>query len=239
MNCENNIKKIKDVVNSEEFYYQKLQNKFNEFKEYQISNEDINILIDNLNFKPFSFDEYLKNNSKFSDFILIIGHIVATSDLNGYNKSDWNLYEDKRVIAKAGVRQNDWTKNLLKYKLERSFNNLTESIKNAILYIESPENNLTQLSINHKKLVARNLLKIEFDEKNYFKNLEIFFKDELQKYELKNQKNYGLLISLFLYCEEVKILWIKIIQMTKLILIFLIILERRKMMKLKVSMFII
>ncbi|MCT7518979.1 AAA family ATPase [Aliarcobacter cryaerophilus] len=209
MNCENNIKKIKDVVNSEEFYYQKLQNKFNEFKKYQISNEDINILIDNLNFKPFSFDEYLKNNSKFSDFILIIGHIVATSDLNGYNKSDWNLYEDKRVIAKAGVRQNDWTKNLLKYKLERSLNNLTESIKNAILYIESPENNLTQLSINHKKLVARNLLKIEFDEKNYFKKLETFFKDELQKYELKNQKNYGLLISLFLYCEEVKILWDK------------------------------
>jgi 5-methylcytosine-specific restriction protein B len=207
MECKNNIQKITDVVKSEKFYYQKLQDKFKKFKDYQISEKDVNILIDNLNFKPFSFEEYLKNNFQFEEFIVIIGQIIATSDLNGYNKNEWNLYDDKRVLAKAGVRQNDWTKNLLKYKLENTYENLTDSIKNAIVYIENPENNLTQLSIKHKKLVAENLLKINYDESNYFEKLKEYFHDELEKHKLGNQKNLGLLISLFLYCEEVRNLW--------------------------------
>lgn len=29
-------------------------------------------------------------------------------DLNASNKEYFNPYDDKRVVAKAGVRQNDW-----------------------------------------------------------------------------------------------------------------------------------
>jgi len=209
MNYQNNIEKIKDVVQNEEFYYQKLKDVFDKFKNYQISQNNLKNLIQNLEFKPFSFDEYLKKNSDFQDFILLMGQIIAMSDLNGYNKQEWNLYEDKRVIAKAGVRQNDWVRNLLNYKLDGNVDKLTNSVKNALLFIDAPQNNLTQLSINHKKLVASNLLKLTFDEATYFEQVKDFFKDELEKYELKNQKNLGLLISLFLYCEEVRSLWDK------------------------------
>lgn len=209
MNCQNNIEKIKDVAQSEEFYYQKLQDVFEKFKNYQIPQDNLENLIKNLDFKPFSFDEYLKNNSNFNEFIVLMGQLIAMSDLNGYKKQEWNLYEDKRVIARAGVRQNDWVRNLLNYKLEGSVENLTNSVKNALLFIDFPQNNLTQLSINHKKLVASNLLNLPFDEDTYFEQLTYYFKDELAKYELKNQKNFGLLLSLFLYCEEVRSLWDK------------------------------
>jgi 5-methylcytosine-specific restriction protein B len=164
MDCLNNAKKIQDVVKSEEFYYQKLQDIFEQFKNYQISQNDIVQLTENFDFKPFSFDEYLKNNDKFYELIVLMGNIIAMSDLNGYNKEQWNVYEDKRVVAKAGVRQNDWVRNLLKFKSENSTTHLTNSVKNALLYIQNPTKNLTQLSINHKKLVAKNLLDVSFDE---------------------------------------------------------------------------
>ena len=209
MNCENNIQRIVDVQNSDEFYYQKLQDKFNDFIDYKMNQTNLENLLENLNFKPFSFDEFLKNNSKYNDFIILIGQIIAMSDINGYNKDQWNLYDDKRAIAKAGVRQNDWLKNLLKFKIDKNSANLTNSVKNALEYIQNPTNNLTQLSINHQKLVALNLLDTIYDEANYFKQLEIYFKDELQKYPLNNKKNLGLLISLFLYCDEIKTKWNK------------------------------
>ena len=209
MNCENNKNKINDVIASKEFYYKKLQDLFYEFHNYNISKKEIEKLIDNLNIKPFSFDEYLTNNSEYTDLILLMGKIIAMSDLNGYNKENWNLYDDKRVIAKAGVRQNDWVKNLLTYKFDNSTLNLTNSVKNAIEYIRNPKNNLTQLSINHKKLVAMNLLNISYEEENYFNQLKEYFKEELSKYTLANEENFGLLITLFLYCEDIKIIWDK------------------------------
>jgi hypothetical protein len=43
MECKNNIQKITDVVKSEKFYYQKLQDKFKKFKDYQISEKDVSI----------------------------------------------------------------------------------------------------------------------------------------------------------------------------------------------------
>jgi 5-methylcytosine-specific restriction protein B len=68
--------------------------------------------------KGFKFDDYFKKHQKFKEFIFLLGQIIATIDFNGSNKNELNLYEDKRVIAKAGVRQDDWIKNLLKYKLK-------------------------------------------------------------------------------------------------------------------------
>ena len=36
--------------------------------------------------------------------------------MNAANKAEWNEYPDKRTLAKAGVRQTDWVKNLLSYR---------------------------------------------------------------------------------------------------------------------------
>jgi 5-methylcytosine-specific restriction protein B len=213
MDCQNNIKIIRKVVESEEFYFQKLRDKLKEFKKYEISDEDINKLIKSIGnlkkdkkFKDKDealFNIFIKNNRKFEEFILIIGQIIATIDKHGFNINEWNLYEDKRIIAGSSVHQDIWTKRLLEYKLKGNKENLPISIKNAILYIENPERNLTLLSIKKKKEYAQKLLNKEnkeFDEDTFFQDLEEYFKDEIAKYKLKNRENYGLLITLFLYC---------------------------------------
>ncbi|MGB5791902.1 MAG: hypothetical protein WBG68_03500, partial [Poseidonibacter sp.] len=138
---------------------------------------------------------------------MLIGKIIAMSDLNGFNKSEWNLYNDKRTLAKAGVRQNDWTRNLLVYKRDNCTDNLTISVANAITYIQNPKINLTQFSINHRRLVSTKLLKKEYSDNTYFQDLEKYFYKDLKKFPLKNDKNSGLLISLLLYCENIKEIW--------------------------------
>lgn len=150
MKCENNIERIEAVAKSEEFYYSKLRDVLERFEEYSIKVEDIDMLIESSNSKPFKFKDFLDKNKQHEEFIILIGQIVCMSDIKGYNKEKWNLYDDKRALARAGVRQSDWTKNLLLYKKSKSVSDLTESIANAIMYIKNPEKNLTQLSENHR-----------------------------------------------------------------------------------------
>lgn len=209
MDCKNNIELIKKVQNCEDFFYQKLEDVFLEFENFIIDNIQIEELINNLDFKPFSFEFFLKNNSKNKEIILLIGKIVAMSDLNGFNKNEWNLYNDKRTLARASVRQNDWTKNLLIYKRDKTTDNLTISVANAIKYIKNPKTNVTQLSINQRQLVSKNFFNKEYFPAVYFSNLSNYFHIELNKFPLKNEKNLGLLISLLLYCEDFKKIWDK------------------------------
>ncbi|MDQ1243889.1 MAG: 5-methylcytosine-specific restriction enzyme, partial [Campylobacterota bacterium] len=93
------------------------------------------------------------------------------------------------------------------YKKESKLDNLTDSIYNAISFIKNPENNLTQLSENHRYLVSKYLLRTIYNKTEYFQNLKEHFKQKLSQYKLKNQDNLGLLISLFLYCDDIKEIW--------------------------------
>ena len=128
MKCKNNIKEIKNVIESEEFYFEKLRKVFNDFKNFKISNDEINKLLNQIE-KNFSFQDFLNNNPDEKDFILLIGKIIAMADYNGYNKNEWNKYKDKRVVAKASIRQNDWVKNLLIYKKTKNIEEISDSIK--------------------------------------------------------------------------------------------------------------
>ena len=210
MDCKNNIDKIVQVQKSMEFYYSKLQILFIEFENFKILDNEVDELILALNMKPFSFQTFLDNNQQYSTFLLMIGQIIAMSDTNGYkSQGDWNLYDDKRILAKANVRQNIWAKNLLLYKKNKKINDLTASIANALSFIKNPKNNLTQLSENHREQVSRKLLKVDYNKETYFSSLNEYFSDLLKQYELKNEQNLGLLISLFLYCDEIKEKWIE------------------------------
>jgi len=210
MDCKNNIDRIKLVAESEEFYYQKIVDVLKEFEEYQIREVEINRLIDGIDFNHFQFDEYRQKYNEHDKLILLIGQIIAMIDLNGFNKNEWNLYEDKRTVARAGVRQNSWTKNLLIYKQTKQLDNLPDSVANALSFIKNPQNNLTQLSENHRKMTAIHLLGIPYNKENYFDSLKSYFKDELDNYNLKNKQNFGLLLSLLVYCQEIKEKWEKI-----------------------------
>ena len=72
---------------------------------------------------------------------------------------------EKNCIAKAGIRQNDWIKNVLQYlvnvhqcKTEQDvdvYRGVTYGVKRAIEYFEDPANKFPILSEKHQELIAK------------------------------------------------------------------------------------
>ncbi len=202
------------IVNSQEYYFQKLEDAFKKFDDYKISNNQIDILIDkvskfydNNKSKNNKFLEFIEENKEFKEVFNLIGQIISMCDLNASNKEYFNPYDDNRVVAKAGVRQNDWIINLLKYK-KNGLEEIPPSIKATIEYIKDPENNLTVLSKNHKNLISKKLLNREYSQDTFISKLKEYFDKELNNYQVINKKNINIIISNLLYTNEIKNIWL-------------------------------
>jgi 5-methylcytosine-specific restriction protein B len=209
--CSNNIEYIKKIQNSKEFFYQKLVDLFEEFENYPIDNQEIDKLIKDTKEQFDNFKNFIKQHKQHEKFLELIGKIISIIDTKAANKKEWNPYEDKRALAQTGVYQDKWLINLLLYK-KNSLNASTinaSTIINTIKFIKDPENNITQLSERHKRLVAKNLLKKDYNPQTFVDDLKECFKNELKKYPLKNPKNIGVLLGAFLYCDEIREIWDK------------------------------
>ena len=197
------LPEIKDLANSDEFYYQKAKDKFDEFFSYDASGVDLFSLIAATKQQGFSFKGWLNSYNAESmeyRFLLLIGQIISYFDTNAAMKNELNEYEDKRILAKAMVRQNIWVKWLLEFKLGTDINTFPGSIRNAILFIQKPEENINILSDDYRKTISDEL----FDGKSLdylfegMKNLGI---------RANNPLNNGVLYTLILYSETIKELW--------------------------------
>jgi 5-methylcytosine-specific restriction endonuclease McrBC GTP-binding regulatory subunit McrB len=89
---------------------------------------------------------------------------------------------DKKCIAKAGIRQNDWIKNVLQYLLNVQcgtehdvYQGVTYGVKRAIEYFDKPTNNFPILSEKHQELIAKyigvSLDKFDQELKEAFDNI--------------------------------------------------------------------
>ena len=202
------------IVNSQEYYFQKLEDAFKKFDDYKISNNQIDILIgkvskfyDNNKSKSNKFLKFIEENKEFEEVFNLIGQIISMCDLNASNKEYFNPYDDNRVVAKAGVRQNDWIINLLKYK-KNGINGIPPSIKATIEYIKDPINNLTVLSENHKRLISEKLLNCEYSKDTFIPKLKKYFNEKLTQYQIINEKNINIIISNLIYLDEIKSIWL-------------------------------
>lgn len=100
---------IQYIANSEEFYFQKAKDKFEEYQSFDASNIDIAALIERTKQPPFSFEGVLNSYDRNSDehkFLLLVGQVISYFDSNAAMKNILNEYEDKRTVALAFVRQN-------------------------------------------------------------------------------------------------------------------------------------
>jgi len=206
--------KLDLIVNSEDYYFQKLENEFELFKGFQITNEEIEVLINNVSdfyknndSKENKFVDFIATNKIYKDFLELIGRIISMCDLNASNKEQFNPYIDKRTVAKAGVRQNDWIINLLKYKKD-GLEVVSPSIKSILEYIIDPENNLTVLSQNHKDLISEKLLKKNYRKDSFVEEIKKYFTQELNKYKIQNKKNLTIVISNLIYSPLYKDIWL-------------------------------
>ena len=167
---------IKKIINSEEFYLQKAVDRYNEFmsleilseEQHQDINDKIKEMIDDKSFDFIKLMNGYEESSLEYKTLNLIGKIVSYLDSNAANKNVFNEYEDGRVVAKCGVFQDAWIKNLLRYKYSGNLNDLSYVSRNALKYIIDPYENITVVGENARDSICLSLLddtSIDFDKK--------------------------------------------------------------------------
>lgn len=120
------------------------------------------------------FNQLADNNNPIAKEVqLKIFTLVAYCDSKAKDKEKYNTYFDKRVVAHAGIRQNAWLIQLLKYKKDPR--SVTEAIQNIIKYIKHPENNFPIISEAHRKLIYNYIFQKEYDKSVFDQELLSFF----------------------------------------------------------------
>lgn len=181
------------ILNSEEFYFEKAQTILQTFLDLEISNELRQYLLENR--KDYNS---IKSILEKEEIGTLIFSIISYCDTKAYNKNIYNLYEDKRVLALAFVRMNNWVEQLLTYKFEGTIQD--GSVKNAIEYLLDPSENFTMLSEGHRTLICNNLFDEEYDNFNFKKYFIDFF--SILQIELRNELNRTHLLSRLAYMIE-------------------------------------
>ena len=183
----------KEVADAKEFYFEKAQKAWEEWKSIIIEPE---FLAELIGLKYEEFKQRANDNKKVKDIKDAIFKVVSYFDVKAAEKDIYNEYDDRRTIAKAGVHQNAWVTQLLKYKQNPT--SVTESIKNIIVYIESPKDNFPILSESHKEQISRNILKIPYDKDSFneslmkcFDSLGIDCENDMNKSHLYSEIFYG------------------------------------------------
>ena len=193
---------VKIILESEEFYFEKAIDKYNEYIDLEVEESVINNLINKTKEKPFSYKKLLNQYSMESiegKTLKIIGELISYIDKNAAMKNILNEYDDKRTMALAFVRQNVWVQYLLNYKLENKLENLTEIVQNALKYLQSPSKEITVLKEDH-----RNAILDTFFNGNY----ESLFEDMRSiGIKSKNPMNDGCLYSVLFYQKEIREIW--------------------------------
>ncbi len=130
--------------------------------------------------------------------------LVAYCDDHAAGKATLNKYKPIRTVAaSAGIRQNQWVMQWLKYKEDPK--SVTDSIQNVINYIDDPANNFPIVSEDHKEQIARNLLGKSYSKSTFPKDLLDWFSSFGISCAIPN--NITTLITRMLYSPAVRNLW--------------------------------
>lgn len=182
------------IINSDEFYFQKAQDELQKFLDLEVREEEKQVLIA----KKKKYEELKKlfqDSEEFYEFGKTIFSLVSYCDLKAYKKNELNQYDDKRVLASAFVRMNNWLEQLITYKFEGQ---LSEgSVKNAMEYLLHPEDHFTMLSENHRSLISENLFKKNYNKSTFKQDFIDFFSG--LSIQVKNPVNYTHLLSCLSY----------------------------------------
>lgn len=141
------IQDICGVIMSEPvFWYQKAIDAWGQWKNMPITNEELHKLL------SMRYDDFCDSHDPaIMEVRKKLFTAVSYFDAKSKDKNRYNEYEDKRTIARAGIRQDDWTTRLLKYK--KNSTDLTPGIRNLINYLDDPRANFPIISELHKKKI--------------------------------------------------------------------------------------
>lgn len=122
--------------------------------------------------------------------------LVAYCDSKAKDKEKYNTYPDKRVVARAGIRQNAWLIQMLKYKVDST--SVTDSIQNVVKYIKHPDKNFPIISEAHRKLIFGYIFQKDYDKSLFDQELLSFFQG-LNLCTFVNKNNQTYVYTRFLY----------------------------------------
>ena len=204
---------VQNAINEEEFRFQKASDFFKYFKNLKEPSEGFYKKIQEKYLNSDStYSEFIKNlpvDSEEYKLIYSIGKLISYIDANAANKNELNEYDDKRTLAKTGVNQTIWLKYLLEFKVNNDYSTFPSTIKSVLIYLEDSTKEITLFSVNHREMVALNLLKQPSFNKDEFVNQFINF---FKPYGINpiNPLNYNVILSEILYrFPEVEKLWKK------------------------------
>jgi len=186
--------KLSSIMEAEEFYFQKAKDTLNALKNHKFNEEDRLNLLNNR--KEYNFlKELFENDSQFMSFGHDVFSLIAYCDAKAHRKNQLNKYDDRRVLALAFVRMNNWVDQIISYKFGETLQE--GSIKNAIEYLEKPIDNFTMLSENHRKQISENLFVKDYSRSNFKQNFAAYFSE--LSLTVKNPENYTHLLSRIAY----------------------------------------
>ena len=182
----------RSIAELKEFYYEKAQIALNNWKALKI---DKSLLDRLLNLDYDAFNTLATKDTTVKTIKESIFTLVSYCDQNASDKNSYNEYENKRTIAKAGIRQNAWVKQWLTFKKDPT--KVTDSILNVINYIEHPESNFPIVSEEHKEQLSRNLINIPYNKDTFAYSLLDFFKQ--YGFSCVNEQNRPILYAKMFY----------------------------------------
>jgi 5-methylcytosine-specific restriction enzyme B len=189
---------VQSVINETEFYFQKGQDALKRWLNFSVSEELQNTLISLA--KDYKGIQILASEREDVKNVLdLLFEVISYCDNHAKDKITYNQYEDKRAMADAFVRMNNWTEKIIQYRFLPAEVG-AGSPKNAFDYLLDPLHNSTILSENHRKQLSENFLKKVYSHDKFTKDLETYFKDYNLK--TKNPQNYSHLLMKIVYSFE-------------------------------------
>ena len=185
------------IRNSEEFYFQKGQDKLRESIDLKVSeNTKAELII--LSKDYHQFKTVSETRSDLKPVAELLYTIISYCDVKALKKDFYNQYSDKRTIARANVRMNAWLEHIVNYKFAGT---ATDSILNAFNYLLNPIDGINVLSENHRAQISTNILDKPYEKDAFISDIKACF--DGYNFTLKNEKNETHLISRILYtCQS-------------------------------------
>jgi hypothetical protein len=162
-----------------------------------------------IDLKPSDFPVYLeKKDPELVELYEMITKFITYVDTKGWNKQKLNEYDDKRAIARTGVRQNILIDHFFKYALN-NFKIPTEladkAFFRAIEYLNNPEAKFNILSERHRDLISQYFLGKVFTGNNFHEMLLNIFKPLV--FVAQNPKNLTFFYTRIIYDEKFRQEW--------------------------------
>lgn len=191
-NNHQNDEKFTSIISASDFYFQEAQSLLMQWQAFEV--KDIDSLIQ-MNYEEFKVSE----DPLISQIRELLFKIIAFCDTNAYKGEFYN--PERRIIAKAMVRQSNWVKNFIKWRKGNDISS-APSIKNAINYILEPQHNLTMLSENQRRKFSQNVLGKKYEARTFCEDAISFCKGILPSAKVQNESNLTWLYSCLIYSIE-------------------------------------